>query len=101
MSNIELLRIGIPQLKEWREIFTRTYYDLYAQEKFEFIVRAYMDHGLSTEQLKSELNNPCSEFYLAKWDGSTCGCMKINIGEAQTNFQDKNGLEIEHLFVLK
>ena len=41
-----------------------------------------------------------SEFYFAQLNDENIGYLKINTGEAQTEKQEKNALEIERIYVL-
>ncbi len=47
----------------------------------------------------SELTNPDSEFYFAMNEDDIAGYLKLNFNNAQTEFQDKNALEIERIYV--
>ena len=64
-------------------------------------MQKYLDENLSEEKLKSELENPNSEFYFAENDNQILGYLKLNFGNAQTENQGNETLEIERIYVLK
>ncbi|MFD0793827.1 GNAT family N-acetyltransferase [Mucilaginibacter litoreus] len=50
---------------------------------------------------QSELSNPNSEFHFAIIDNQPVAYLKLNFGDAQTELQDTNALEIERIYVLQ
>ena len=62
---------------------------------------AYMNRAFTHEKLKSELENPNSEFYLVRIDEKAIGYLKINTASAQTEPQPHDTLEIERIYVLE
>ena len=55
---------------------------------------------LKDRKILSELDNPESEFYLAKIQQADVGYLKLNFGSAQTDLKDQNSIEIERIYVL-
>ena len=64
-------------------------------------MQKYLDENLSEEKLKFELEKPNSEFYFAENDNQILGYLKLNFGNAQTENQGNEALEIERIYVLK
>ena len=64
-------------------------------------MQKYLDENLSLERLKSELENPDSEFYFIENENKNLGYLKLNFGNAQTENFKENHLEIERIYVLK
>lgn len=64
-------------------------------------MRMYIEKAFSDEQMIKELSDRNSEFYLAESGGEAIGYLKVNFGDAQTELQDSNGMEIERVYVLK
>lgn len=60
----------------------------------------YLNEAFSEEKLTEELKNRESIFYLAMDDTRVIGYLKINFGNAQTEKQDINAIEIERIYVL-
>ncbi|WP_317224547.1 GNAT family N-acetyltransferase [Chryseobacterium aahli] len=61
----------------------------------------YIAKGFTIEKLTAELQNKNSEFFFALLDEEVIGYLKVNFGDAQTELQDKNSLEIERIYVSK
>ncbi len=62
-------------------------------------MRTYLDEAFNKNQLKKELNNPSSEFYLLFADQAPAAYLKTNEPEAQTDIFDPQSLEIERIYV--
>jgi ribosomal protein S18 acetylase RimI-like enzyme len=60
----------------------------------------YLEHSLSIEKLSAELSNENTEFYFAQLNEQIIGYLKFNVGEAQTDLQDEQALEIERIYLL-
>ncbi|CAN5524847.1 GNAT family N-acetyltransferase [soil metagenome] len=63
-------------------------------------MEAYAAKAFTPGRILAELTNPESEFYFALYDGEIAGYLKLNFGNAQTEFRDKNALEVERIYVL-
>ena len=61
----------------------------------------YLAENFSIELLSNELCNPSSEFYLARIEKEVVGYLKLNFGQAQTEKDNHDGVEIERIYVLK
>ncbi|RYG33723.1 MAG: GNAT family N-acetyltransferase [Chitinophagaceae bacterium] len=64
-------------------------------------MRMYLETAFSDEQMTKELSDRNSEFYLAETGGEAIGYLKLNFADEQTELQDRDGLEIERIYVLK
>ncbi len=60
----------------------------------------YAATAFGHDQLLREIATPGSTFFFAELVGQVTGFMKINTGQAQTEFKDRNSLEVERLYVL-
>ncbi len=63
-------------------------------------MEAYATKAFAHDQLLKEIADPGSTFFFALLDEQVTGFMKINTGQAQTEFKDRNSLEVERLYVL-
>ena len=91
LSDIELLsEIG-------KETFHETFVDTNNPEP----LAAYLKSAFNKEQLKSEVRNPSSLFLFLYSNAELAGYLKVNENEAQTEFHDKDGLEIERIYLKK
>jgi diamine N-acetyltransferase len=101
MGNIEIRKASIADIVQLQIIGRQTFYETFAERNTEENMRNYLDKGFSIDKLTVELKNTKSEFYFAKLENKVIGYLKINSGDAQTELQDKNALEIERIYVLK
>ena len=64
-------------------------------------MQKYFLENLSIEKLKTELENPNSEFYFAENNDEILGYLKLNFKDAQTEKLKENHFEIERIYVIK
>ncbi|MCB0686106.1 MAG: GNAT family N-acetyltransferase [Saprospiraceae bacterium] len=61
---------------------------------------AYISQAFSASQLAKEIREPETTFYFAMEKETVVGYLKLNTGQAQTDLQEANSLEIERIYVL-
>jgi diamine N-acetyltransferase len=76
-----------------------TFLETFAEGNSEADMQKYLDESFSEERINRELHNPGSQFFIARENGNAVGYLKLNTGEAQTELQDTNALEIERIYV--
>jgi ribosomal protein S18 acetylase RimI-like enzyme len=77
----------------------KTFYDFFAHLNEPANMEAYSVVAFTKENMFNQLNNPDSEFYFALDEGNILGYLKLNFNNAQTEFQDKDALEVERIYV--
>ncbi|MDY5974161.1 GNAT family N-acetyltransferase [Streptococcus hyovaginalis] len=98
MHTIE--RVNIDDVETLRELGSETYYDTFKdsvpnpQDMVDYLAEAY-----SVETLSKEINHPESEYYFLYADGRLVGYVKLNTGDAQTEYVRENTLEIQRIYV--
>jgi hypothetical protein len=88
----------LPALKK---ISYDTYKDAFISLSGEEIMAAYLKTAFDITTLKSELNNPYSEFYFFYYGDYLAGYFKLNQHTAQTDILDPKSLEIQRLYIKK
>jgi len=78
-----------------------TYFDTFAGYCSKDIMEAYLAEAFERTKILSEVRNALSEFYFGYLDAVPVGYIKLNIGKAQSDLQEQNGLEIERIYVKK
>ncbi|WP_420603422.1 GNAT family N-acetyltransferase [Flagellimonas sp.] len=63
--------------------------------------KKYMDFAFSKEKLQSELENKSTQFYFVFDHKEKIGYIKLNKGEAQTDINDTDSLELERIYVIQ
>ena len=94
-------KINIDDLEELRNLSIQTFKETFEEVNTEEDMQKYLLENLSIEKLKSELENPNSEFYFAENNDEILGYLKLNFKDAQTEKLEENHFEIERIYVLK
>jgi len=94
-------KITIQDVSMLQEISIKTFIETFLDSNSEENMKKYLEVELSLDKLQEELMNSLSEFYFAIQDGEVIGYLKVNMGDAQTEQQDLDALEIERIYVLK
>ena len=64
-------------------------------------VEKYLDESFTIEILSEELNNENSQFFFALVNNEPVGFLKVNVGDAQTELKDGDGMELQRIYVLQ
>ena len=98
------IKIKKAELNNWQQLqkialetFSNTYRHLNKKEHFD----GYCKRVFNEKQIKTELNNPHSEFYFFYLNDELTGYIKLNELTAQTEEQGDDALEIERIYLYK
>ena len=89
------------QLKQLRELSIQTFVDTFAADNTPENMQRYLSESLSETRLSEELANESSAFYFALDADKVIGYLKLNFGDAQTEWSEAPSMEIERIYVLK
>jgi hypothetical protein len=78
----------------------KTFYDAFEHLNNPEDFEAYTSKAFTAEKLLSEIENPNSDFYFAVLNDEPVGYIKLNYRDAQTEFQEADGVEIERIYIL-
>lgn len=98
---MQVRKLNFKDVENLQKISITTFRETFEEVNTEEDMQKYLAENLSLEKLKSELENPNSEFYFAENDNQILGYLKLNFGNAQTENQGNETLEIERIYVLK
>ncbi len=101
MNKIEIRSVLISELEQLQQLGKTTFYESFAKDNTEENMSYYLSTAFSLKRLTKELTHPDSQFYFATDSHIPVGYLKINMLEAQTEFQDPDSLEIERIYVKK
>jgi ribosomal protein S18 acetylase RimI-like enzyme len=101
MSATFIRLVTIHDLSELQQLARTTFYDTFAEMNTPENMEQYLSTDLSEEKLRAELLNPDSKTFFIQTDKETIGYMKLNVGSAQTDQVDPDGLEIQRIYVKK
>jgi ribosomal protein S18 acetylase RimI-like enzyme len=100
-STLQFSKVEKSDLHILQSLSIATYSDTFSADNTDETMQLYLDKAFSLSQLSNELSNEESTFYFAKMDEKIVGYLKLNVGKAQNEFQDHEGLEIERIYVTK
>ena len=98
--SVSLRELTVADAAVLRNISIATFTETFADSNSADDMALYITQRFSENQLAQELANPESFFYTAEVQGQTVGYLKLNTGDAQTEPQQENTLEIERIYVL-
>ncbi|MBM7712087.1 GNAT family N-acetyltransferase [Enterococcus xiangfangensis] len=92
---------GLEDLTQLQKISIETFRDTFAAENDPADLNDYLVDAYALEKLERELRNPDSRFFFLYLNDQLAGYLKLNVGKAQTELADKDGLEIERIYIRK
>ncbi len=98
---MQIRKLNSSDSENLRKISIQTFKETFEEVNTEEDMQKYLDENLSIEKLKTELENPNSEFYFAENNDEILGYLKLNFKDAQTEKLEENHFEIERIYVLK
>ncbi|WP_283651022.1 GNAT family N-acetyltransferase [Ileibacterium valens] len=98
-ENIELVPCSPEDIDTLADLARKTYYETFKVRNKPEEMDQYLDDAFDPETLREEMDNPESLFYFLKVDGKTAGYLKLNTGNAQTELQDPDLMEIQRIYI--
>jgi len=99
MQNIIIKQAAITDLKTLINLSKQTFIETYADKNTAANTQKFIQNSFNEEKLSAELNNPRSLFFIV-WNGDAAvGYIKLNTGNAQTEPQGDDALEIERIYI--
>lgn len=97
---ITIRKVTLADAELLQQISRQTFYETFAEKNTKENMSRYLEHDLSLQKLRAELEVENAAFYFAENNNRIVGYLKVNFGDAQTELQDKNALEIERIYVI-
>ena len=101
MINVGIKKVALQDLEALQKISKQTFQESFAEENTAENMAKYLEEGFSAEKLGKEILEPNSAFYVVTVGKELLAYLKINLGNAQTELKEIDGLEIERIYVLK
>jgi len=99
LNEITIRPIGLESLSQLRQISIDTFVETFGDVNTPEDMDHYLADKLSEEVLRSEVENTESHFFLAIENDEAVGYLKLNTGNAQTEYREADGLEVERIYV--
>lgn len=100
MNEISIIKAGIADLEIIRNISIRTFVETFASANSPENIEIYLAQNFNGEQLRNELVEVESAFFIAWNDDEAVGYLKVNFGTSQTELKDPLAMEVERIYVL-
>ncbi|CAH1856565.1 GNAT family N-acetyltransferase [Convivina intestini] len=97
----ELVKVELDDILTLQKIGMETFADTFGTADNQANLAQYFQENYNVDQIAQELANPESQFQFLYHKGHLAGYMKVNVGQAQSEFQQENGLEIQRLYIKK
>lgn len=101
MNNIRIKKIAAMDCVPLQAIGRTTFFETFSLGEPDENMDKYLQESFALDKLTNELNNPNTSFYFATIDDVVVGYLKLNFGNAQTELNDVDALEIERIYVLQ
>lgn len=101
LGAITIEKVKVSELKNLVTISRETFYQSFREQNTETDMNIFLNESFSDEQLTKEFNTPDSQFYFARTNNAIVGYLKLNFGNAQTELQDNQAVEIARIYVLQ
>lgn len=98
-TGIEVTKVLSTEAEPLQKICWQTFSETFSEYNSKENMKQYLNSNFSLEKIKAELNHPNSHFFFAKFKAERVGYLKLNTGSAQTEFQEKDSLEIERIYI--
>ncbi|HSB91568.1 MAG TPA: GNAT family N-acetyltransferase [Flavitalea sp.] len=90
---------GLSHIEELQSVSRRTFSETFADHNSKEDLDLFLERSYSLDALRKELSNPDSTFFLLYVNSEVQGYMKLNRGQAQTEYQGEEAIEIERIYV--
>lgn len=96
---ITIQKVKVSEVDALLAFSKKTFYDFFAHLNEPANMEAYSAVAFTAENMLEQLTNRDSDFYFAMLNDEVAGYLKLNFNDAQTEFKEKNALEIERIYV--
>lgn len=100
MEIIEITKVSVKDIESLQKIGKQTFFETFSDTNTAEDMQKYLEKSFQIKKLRSEVENPQSEFYFAQINGEVIGYLKLNFEQTQTELKNENAVEIERIYVL-
>lgn len=99
MEQLMIHKASLEDMATIQETGRQTFFETFAQGNTGEDMDKYLEEHFSEAKITAELNHPESLFFIAREGTEAVGYLKLNTGQAQTELQEQEGMEIERIYV--
>ena len=101
MKGFTIERSTFKDIETLREIAKETFFETFCHMNTKENMDDYLKTSFSYENIKSEIENQDSIFFIVRYKSQVAGYMKVNLEKAQTEADHQNSLEVQRIYILK
>ncbi|EHS87146.1 Prolyl aminopeptidase [Limosilactobacillus gastricus PS3] len=101
MSQVEIRPVKLTEIKQLQHLMRVAYVQTYVEDHNHLDVNTYLNQDYSLDQIRQEMANPQSQYYFLVVHDRLAGYLKLNIGQAQTEPDYPDALEIQRIYILE
>ncbi len=98
---ISITPAGIEHAEIIADVGQRSFYDAFSEHNSPDDMNKYLSEKFSTENIKKEILEPTAKFYIAYFENTPVGYLKLLAAEIPGEIKGKNPIEIQRIYVLK
>ncbi len=98
---IQIRLVSVKEVAELKALARTAFAQTFTDHNQPENVEKYLDESFTIEKLTEELNNKNSQFFFALVNDQPVGFLKVNVGDAQTELKDGDGMELQRIYVLQ
>ncbi|GMA68979.1 spermidine/spermine N(1)-acetyltransferase [Leuconostoc litchii] len=96
---IKLKKVTAEDVKLLRQISIETFTDTFGSDNSKADLENYLQSAYNEQKLQKEIGNNDTVFQLVYYKNQLAGYLKINVGQAQSELKESNGLEVERIYI--
>lgn len=99
-ENIKIRAVAVSEVPLLQELSLNTFVEAFGSSNTASNMDQYISEALSLDKIASEYKNPNSSFFFAEYQSEIIGYLKLNLGDAQTEYALSEALEIERIYII-
>ena len=99
-NKVTIKKVAEEDLSLIKDISIKTFTETFSKDNTPEDTNKYIETNFTDEKMLSEIKTSGSQFFIAFLDKKPVAYLKINIGEAQTEKQGNDSMEIQRIYVL-
>jgi diamine N-acetyltransferase len=100
-TNINIRLAGESDAELLSALGTTTFYEAYFEQDVSDDLGAYCVEAFNLAQIKSEIENRQSTFFIAEWQGKAVGYAKLREDSTAPGTENLNGVELQRIYILE
>ncbi len=101
MQKLHIKKATKKHLPDLQQISRQTFFETFRDTNTSENLEKYLETNFNAQKLSAEIDTLGSQFFLAYGGDEVVGYLKINTGDAQTEFQKNDEFEVERIYVIK